>query len=58
MKVKVERCLGGYFRLTMPGGERENVNGDEWTREVASRALDVCEHLYGMDRSRVRFQHS
>ena len=61
-RIKVEACWGGgerhYFRLTMPGGYREFVTGYRWTRRQAKNALDLAEHVYHMDRPRVRFVHA
>ena len=64
MKIRVDACWGGgdhyYFRLAIPGelvlgGGREVVYGDTWDRKTASKALDLLEHVYGVDRRRVRF---
>jgi hypothetical protein len=61
MLVQVERCWCGNFnysfQLTFPGGKRESVKGEDWTRETASQALNIAEHLYGANRHSVRFQH-
>lgn len=60
MKVKVEACWAGSdkhrFRLTLPGGARESVPGDTWNRAKAKEALDLLEQVYGLPRSKVRFQ--
>jgi len=60
--VKVEQCWNGgnrhSFRLTMPSGHRESVTGGAWTRQVASEALNIVEHVYGYDRRSVRFSHN
>lgn len=63
MKVKVEQCWHGgekfSFRLTFKDRSgrfrRESVLGCDWVRSVASEALDVLEHLYGVSRRVVRF---
>ena len=47
------------FRLGyMPSGHRESVTGGAWTRQVASDALNIVEHVYGYDRRSVRFSHN
>lgn len=59
MRVKVESCWGAnnkyYFQLTFKDGSREFVRGDQWTRKVASEALDIAENLYGLKRKNVKF---
>jgi hypothetical protein len=59
MRVQVERCWGAnnnyFFRLTFKNGEREYVRGDEWTRAVATEALNIAENLYGLKRKNVKF---
>ena len=61
MIVKVEQCYSGHdkfrFRLTLPDGKREFVPGREWTRTVATDALNLLERVYGARRSRIRFRH-
>lgn len=59
MRVKVEACFGSelYFRLTLPCGGRERVNGWTWDRRVAREALNICEHVYKLKRRNVRFWH-
>lgn len=62
MKVKVERC-SSYFRLTWAHkGEyhRETIpyrDPDDtwWDRSYARAALDLLEHVYGLERRNVRF---
>lgn len=64
MKVIVTPCCNGYrwyFRLLWTdsrGDHWQNIAGEEWTRKVASEALDVLEHVYGLDRKSVRFDHN
>jgi hypothetical protein len=57
MTVKVESTWGSHegFRLTMPNGDRETLRGFRWTRKLATQALDLLEHVYGFQRSSVRF---
>lgn len=57
--IKVTPCYGSrpYFRLTLPDGSRENIPGDTWTRATAAEALDILQHVYGLDRAAVRFIH-
>ena len=59
MIIKVESCWGGNnhytFRLTTPDGSREYVRGDEWSRKLASEALDIFEKVYGLSRRKIRF---
>lgn len=64
MKIKVETCWGGnvfYYRLTpqpMPQGKKRLVVvGSDWTRQVASAALDEVTRYYGAKRRNVRFDH-
>ena len=61
MTVRVERCWSGgnkfSFRLTFPEGKREHIVGYQWSRRVASEALDIAQHLYGARRQNVRFKH-
>ena len=60
MTIKVEGCWNGgskySFRLTMPDGSRESIMGEDWTRKLASRALDIAEHVYGFNRRKIRFR--
>ncbi|MBE7461882.1 MAG: hypothetical protein HS116_00185 [Planctomycetes bacterium] len=53
MAVRVFRP--GYFRLTLPCGGRERVNGGKWECLVARKALNLCEHVYKLKRHNVRF---
>ena len=59
MKIKVESCWSGcdrfYFRLTLPHGGRERIEGETWTRETARRALDLLESVYHLPRRNIRF---
>ena len=59
MRVKVEQCWAGgdryNFRFTLPDGKRESLPGYKWGRDVASRALDLLEHVYGLTRRNIRF---
>lgn len=57
MKVTVERCSDGYYRLTIPGVGRESVKDKDgcWTRRTASEALDLLEAVYRIPRRNVRF---
>ena len=61
MNVRVEHCYCGNnkfsFRLSFPGGGIERITGESWSREIASRALDMAERLYSMKRANVRFTH-
>ena len=65
MRVKIERCWGGaaycYHRASFvdkQGIHRiERFSGETWNRSVAHCALDTLEHLYGINRSNVRFVH-
>ena len=43
------------YRITMPDGSRENINGYKWGRKEASRILDIAEHVYKIKRRNVRF---
>jgi hypothetical protein len=54
MRIKVERTLQG-FRLTDKYGNREYLSGRDWTRKLASQALDVYEYVYGYRRKTIRF---
>ena len=59
MTIHVESCWGGvnrlYFRLSW-GGHRATINGEVWSRSLASQALDLLEHCYGLTRRNVRFK--
>lgn len=62
MNIRVEGCFDGsfYFRTTDSKGNRVLVRGDSgksetWTREIASKALDVWEHCYHYPRKSIRF---
>ena len=60
MRIRVETCCAGtryYFRLTLPGGAREYLRGEAWSRALAREALDRLEALYGLRRSAIRFAH-
>jgi len=61
MKVRVEGTYGpssGFrYRLTLPDGRRTSLPGDDWTRELASRALDEVQRLTGARRGSIRFDH-
>jgi hypothetical protein len=64
--VRVEGCCSGshfYFRVTVPygyglryEGTRFRVEGMDWKREQASRALDTLCRM-GAKRRSVRFEH-
>jgi hypothetical protein len=60
MKIRVERTLTN-FRLTLPNGARESVSyhgGDSWwCKSYATQALDMLVNLYGLNRSKIRFEH-
>ncbi len=57
MNIRVESCLGNhmYFRMTDPKGNREFVNGDTWTRAIASDALEIWEKCYHYPRRNIHF---
>ena len=61
MKIKVESCWSGgdkfSFRLTLPNGQWESVQGEVWDKQLASEALDLLESVYGLDRKNIRFDH-
>lgn len=57
MKIRVERCFGGKFRLTTPKGEREFIRAESWTRAVATEALNLYQYNYHLKRSSIRFVH-
>ena len=60
MKIIVERCSGGNFRLTLPNGGREfiqNPEGDWWNRKNATEAKTMLCALHGFRRSSIRFYH-
>jgi hypothetical protein len=65
MKIRVEHCWGGnsnfYFRLHVPNGsggiDRLLIEGEEWTRAVATEAKDRISHRYRINRSNIRFEH-
>jgi len=61
MQVNVRQCYAGndlmLFELTMPCGSMERLRGEDWTRNIASIALDMLEALYGARRSSVKFKH-
>jgi hypothetical protein len=60
MRIRVELCWHGHnrfsFRLTLPWGDREYIEGETWTRETARRALDLLESAYRLPRRNVRFR--
>lgn len=62
MKVAVDRCWGGgnsyTIRLTvLVGWKRFHIRAEEWSRAVASKALDLLE-AEGYTRRNVRFYHN
>lgn len=62
MKVIVDRCWGGgnsyKLRLTVAvDHKRFLVRAEEWSRTVASKALDLLE-AEGYPRRKVRFYHN
>lgn len=66
MRVRVEGCYAGgkfYYRVTVPRGKglryegtRFRVEGMDWKREQARRALDTLCRM-GALRRVVRFEH-
>ncbi len=60
MIIKVESTWSGGekhgFRLTTPDGSREQVSGFQWSRKLATEALNLFEHVYGYKRSSIRFE--
>jgi hypothetical protein len=56
--INVERCFAGSMRfmLTNRKGEREFIRGEEWTRKLASEALDLYEYVYHFKRKSIRFE--
>ena len=59
MIVKVEKCWAGqevYHRLTLPDGSRERINSATWNRKAAAEARDLLEHVYHLERRKIRFQ--
>jgi hypothetical protein len=42
--------------LTNSKGEREFIRGEEWTRKLASEALDLYQYVYKIPRRKVRFE--
>jgi hypothetical protein len=63
MNIKVGQDFSGSlrFRLTfnLPviGHCCEYVRGEQWDKKVASEALDMLQHVYGISRKNVRFMH-
>lgn len=64
MKVYVEKCFNGQYRLTITSrrspyfGERYVVRGDiygDWTRAVASEAKRIVSVETGADTKTIRF---
>lgn len=57
MKIYVEHCFAGSsrFMLTNSKGQREYIRGEQWTRKLASEALDLYEYVYKYKRSSIRF---
>lgn len=67
MKVNVTQCCGDhlYYRFSFCvehfGNNKEEyfrINGEEWTRKIASEALDIIEQVYGFARNKIRFIHN
>ena len=60
MRVRVEGTFGSKFgfRLTLPDGRRVHLSAEDWTRVIASSALDEVQRLTGARRSSIRFEHS
>jgi hypothetical protein len=66
MKVNVTPCFGdrSYYRFSFSvdhfGNNKEDyfiINGEEWSRKIASEALDIIEQVYGVLRYKIRFIH-
>jgi hypothetical protein len=64
MIIKVETVYKGAqnaYRLSIPMCEREPaiefVRGDRWGRAQSKDALDLLEHVYGISRKKIKFQH-
>ena len=61
MTIRVEHCWGGgkrlYYRLTLPDGRRETIDGDSWTRKLAGYAKTMLSELYHVERGSIRFRH-
>ena len=60
MKVQSHGCCSGstfWFRLVLPDGRRLRVEGMDWTRAVASAALDEVVRATGAKRKNIRFDH-
>jgi hypothetical protein len=66
MKVNVTSCYGdrSYYRFSFCvdhfGNNKEEyfrINGEEWSRKIASEALDIMEQVYGFARNKIRFIH-
>lgn len=64
MIVKVERCWSGNsncsFRMTTPSGTRYIIRsgGEFWDRRAAIEAKDQIAPNEGVERSKIRFEHS
>ena len=58
MTIIVESTWNGRengFRVTLPNGGREQFTAYKWTRTIASKVLDVLEHVYHLNRTSIRF---
>ena len=52
MKIKVEACSNGMFRMMGPKG----LKGTEiWDRKTAKKALDLYEKVYHYKRRSIKF---
>jgi len=63
MKIKVGQDFSGSLRfrlsfyLPVLGYCCEYVRAEQWNRKVATEALDLLQHVYGISRKNVRFIH-
>lgn len=62
MKVRIQHCWGGgekyYFRALVCGGLLLRVSeGEQWSRSIAKRMLDLIAIETGLSRASIRFIH-
>ena len=60
MTYKVERCWGGYFRVSGPNGmwaHIANKDDDRWDRSHATEAKNYISYFHGTPRRNIRFYH-